>query len=63
MMYMGSKRRIAKYIVPIIREIAQQENVSSYVEPFVGGANLIDKIERLDATINDFSYLIENEGF
>ena len=59
MMYMGSKRRIAKYIVPIIREIAQQENVSSYVEPFVGGANLIDKIDFIDRRVgNDINYYV-----
>lgn len=44
MRYMGSKARIAKYIVPIIEEYAGLYGYTTYVEPFVGGANLIDKI-------------------
>lgn len=42
MKYMGSKSRHAKYILPIILKgrVAGQY----YVEPFVGGANLIDKV-------------------
>ena len=42
MKYMGSKNRIAKYLLPIIlknRKLGQW-----YVEPFVGGANMIDKV-------------------
>lgn len=41
---MGSKSRIAKYIVPIIQEYIDDNEVTKYVEPFVGGANIIDKI-------------------
>lgn len=43
MVYVGSKNRIAKYLVPIITK-----DLASglwYVEPFVGGANMIDKID------------------
>lgn len=42
---MGSKARIAKYIVPIIQNKLQEHNLKLYVEPFVGGGNVIDKIE------------------
>ena len=41
---MGSKSRIAKYIVPIIQKYIDSNNIMKYVEPFVGGANVIDKI-------------------
>ena len=41
---MGSKSRITKYIVPIIQNYIDTNNVTKYVEPFVGGANVIDKI-------------------
>ena len=41
---MGSKSRIAKYIVPIIQEKMKEHDLRTYVEPFVGGANVIDKI-------------------
>lgn len=43
MKYMGSKSRIAKHICPIIQSFAT--DCDSYVEPFVGGANVIDKIK------------------
>lgn len=42
---MGSKSRIAKYIVPIIQEYIDKNNISTYWEPFVGGANVIDKVK------------------
>lgn len=45
MKYMGSKARIAKYIVPIIQQYIDENNITTYVEPFVGGANVIDKIK------------------
>jgi len=41
---MGSKNRIAKYIVPIIEERIKEFKPSAYIEPFVGGANIIDKV-------------------
>lgn len=44
MKYMGSKSRIAKYIVPIIHQRMKDYGLKTYVEPFVGGANIIDKI-------------------
>ena len=45
MQYMGSKRRIAKYIVPIIHEKLKTSGFTTYVEPFCGGCNIIDKVE------------------
>ena len=44
MKYIGSKSKIAKYIVPIIQDFIDKNNIECYVEPFVGGANIIDKI-------------------
>lgn len=44
MKYMGSKSRIKKYIVPILQEIIDSNNINTYIEPFVGGANVIDSI-------------------
>jgi DNA adenine methylase len=43
MKYMGSKARIAKYILPII--LKDRKDGQWYVEPFVGGANMIDKVD------------------
>jgi DNA adenine methylase len=45
MKYMGSKSRIAKYIVPIIQKCIDDSHSDTYIEPFVGGANIIDKIK------------------
>lgn len=44
MKYMGSKSRIAKHIVPIIQDYIDKNNIETYIEPMVGGANIIDKI-------------------
>jgi hypothetical protein len=54
MKYIGSKRGISKYILPIIlnnRAIGQ-----AYVEPFVGGCNMIDKVDgyRVGSDINKY---------
>lgn len=56
---MGSKSRIAGEIIPIIQNYITHSGVSAYVEPFVGGANVIDKVEapkRWGSDIN--AYLI-----
>ena len=41
---MGSKNRIAKHILPIMLQTASDRGVNTWVEPFVGGANMIDKV-------------------
>lgn len=45
MVYLGSKNRIAKHIVPIIQKVIDDTKATIYIEPFVGGANIIDKIK------------------
>jgi len=42
---MGSKNRLCKEIVPIIQSYINDNKIENYLEPFVGGANVIDKIE------------------
>jgi len=42
MKYMGSKNRIAKYILPIM--LKDRKPDQWWVEPFVGGGNMIDKV-------------------
>lgn len=44
MKYMGSKSKIAKEIVPIIQNYIESNNIKTYIEPFCGGCNVIDKI-------------------
>jgi DNA adenine methylase len=42
MQYMGSKNRIAKHILPIM--LSERKPDQWWIEPFVGGANMIDKV-------------------
>ena len=44
MKYMGSKAKIKKYIIPIIQQRMNDFNINTYIEPFVGGANVIDDV-------------------
>jgi site-specific DNA-adenine methylase len=44
MKYVGSKNRLAKELAPIIQSYITDET-KGYIEPFVGGANMIDKIK------------------
>ena len=52
--YLGSKRRIAKELLEII--LPYRKDGQAWVEPFVGGANMIDKVEgrRIGADINHY---------
>lgn len=54
MRYMGSKRRIWKYIAPIILE-GRKEN-QLYVEPFCGGCNSLSQVSgrRLASDVNPY---------
>lgn len=46
MKYVGSKNRLSKQIAPIIQSyIDNMPDCRGYWEPFVGGANMIDKIK------------------
>ena len=42
---MGSKSKYAKYIVPILQAEIDRIQTDTYIECFVGGANIIDKIK------------------
>ena len=59
MQYMGSKNRFTKELAPIIQSYINK-NTKGYLEPFVGGANMIDKIscnKKYGCDLNE--YLIE----
>ena len=45
MKYVGSKNKIAKDILPIIQSYIDNPLCQGYIEPFVGGANMIDKVK------------------
>ena len=44
MQYVGSKNKLSKDLAPIIQSYIT-EGTKGYLEPFVGGANMIDKIK------------------
>ena len=54
MKYMGSKARFAKEILPIILQGRKPNQY--YVEPFVGGCNIMDKVKgnRIGADSNKY---------
>jgi len=56
MKYMGSKNRHSKQILPII--LKDRKPDQWYVEPFVGGANMIDKVDCLRIGSDCNKYLI-----
>lgn len=45
MKYVGSKNRLSKELAPIIQKYIDDNNITKYLEPFVGGCNMIDKIK------------------
>lgn len=45
MKYMGSKAKIASSILPFIHSYMWINNIDTYIEPFVGGCNMIDKVQ------------------
>lgn len=55
MVYMGSKRKYCKYIVPIIQEYINEHGITTFVDCFCGGANLADKIDCKAVICNDIS--------
>lgn len=60
MKYMGSKSKIKKYICPIIQKYIDTNGIETYIEPFVGGANVIDSIKAKNRIGGDNNeYLIE----
>lgn len=54
MQYMGGKVRIARHILPIM--LKEKKDDQWWVEPFVGGANVIDKVngKRIGSDINKY---------
>ena len=68
MIYQGSKRKILKDILPFIQNCINENKVDTYIEPFVGGANVIDSVNcknRIGSDLNDelislLSYMRDN---
>lgn len=59
MKYMGSKAKVARYIVPIIQDHINRSGFETYLDPFCGGCNIIDKIRAPQRIASDCNkYLI-----
>lgn len=44
MVYVGGKKKLAKYICPILQKELDTGKYSAYVEPFGGGGNIMENI-------------------
>lgn len=63
MVYQGSKSRVAKDICPIIQKVIDESNCDTFVDAFVGGANLIQHIKcknRIGYDINPYLIALLN---
>ena len=63
MVYQGSKSRVAKDICPIIQKTIDESNCDTFVDAFVGGANLIQHIKcknRIGYDINPYLIALLN---
>ncbi len=58
MKYIGSKARVAADIVAILQGYINTYGIKSYIEPFVGGFNVIDKIDCENRLGNDIDPLV-----
>jgi DNA adenine methylase len=56
MKYMGSKNRHANELLPIILSNAIYSQ--TYIEPFCGGCNMIDKVPLKNRIANDSHYYL-----
>lgn len=57
MQYFGGKAKIAKYIVPYLESVRKKNQI--FIEPFVGGANIISKMSGSRKAYDFNEYLIE----
>lgn len=69
MFYQGGKFKQSKEIAPIINKCIKDNNIENYYEPFVGGANILDKIicsklyaNDIDTDLIYFYYYIKGGG-
>lgn len=68
MKYTGSKEKIASDIVSFINSYIVINNIDTYIEPFVGGCNIIDSVQCTNRIASDnnkyvialFKYLQDN---
>ena len=57
MQYFGGKAKIAKYIVPYLEGVRKENQI--FIEPFVGGANIVSQMSGKRKAYDFNEYLIE----
>ena len=57
MQYFGGKAKISKYIVPYLESVRKENQI--FVEPFVGGANIVSQMSGKRKAYDFNEYLIE----
>ena len=57
MQYLGGKSKIAKHLVPFLEN--QREKKQVFIEPFVGGANIVSKMSGIRYAYDFNEYLME----
>lgn len=60
MKYIGSKARFSNEIATILQEYIDNNGIKTYIEPFVGGFNVIDKIKCEKRVGSDIDPLVCN---
>lgn len=45
MVYQGSKTKYSKYIIPILQELLDKNNITTFIDAMCGGCNIVDKIQ------------------
>lgn len=55
MVYQGSKNRFSKFIVPILQKYITENNITTFIDCFCGGANIVDKIKCETRIASDYN--------
>lgn len=53
--YQGSKNRLAKFIIPILQKYIKENNITTFIDCFCGGANIVDKVECEKRIASDYN--------
>lgn len=45
MLYLGSKKKVLPFLLPAINKVIRAFEIDTYIEPFCGGANVIERVQ------------------
>lgn len=58
MVYVGGKKKLSKFICPILQKELDKSIYEAYVEPFGGGGNIIENIKFNNRIFCDINYYL-----